>query len=667
MMKNKFKDLQKINSNIKDNITNNIKYQGIKKMTNIEGIKIAEKIQKKNLPELKLTKLKTRPESESENEYRGKSINNTNTQLNTKNPSNLSKKKKSHSLMKRNDLVFPKINNNINEYEHFEKKFTLHNNNIPKKKNQKIGLHTGNNNINNIALLQGNLLKNEKNKDYEGDKSDKIYSKNETLNIQKVKSKIPKCAGNSNNIKNMHQSKLKSIKKEPSNIINDNINSLLHPIPGLSSISNPNNFLFQNKSSLTSANNNKINNSNIPLPPSSISSASSSISTLGSIPSTSSVSSSSSISNELKQLKELELMTEKLTLLQNLVSTLGGISPFSGLNTRKTVNITPDIFNNTYKNFEISVTSKSNIINEKEIIKGYAYNSSMGNIRDYNEDTITATKMILNNDENEYVYFFGVYDGHGGKGCSFYLKDNLHKNIKDFSSIGIKLGIDETEENFKKEEGLNENGEIKDSSGSCGIIAMIKGKKCIIANVGDSRLVIFKNGKISFTTEDHKPDSEKEKKRIEAAGGKIYQTPSFFPLYQNGKQIEIPWRVLPGRLSVSRTFGDIEAKEEKFGGMKGVVVALPDITEIELNEEYNFIVIGCDGIFDVLTNEELLECIKIVLKEKKMTEYINDDDVHELCGDFAAMIIKSALAKDSFDNVSCIVIAINLNGLLPIN
>jgi len=667
MLKNKFKDLQKINSNIKDNITNNIKYQGIKKMTNIEGIKIAEKIQKKNLPELKLTKLKTRPESESENEYRGKSINNTNTQLNTKNPSNLSKKKKSHSLMKRNDLVFPKINNNINEYEHFEKKFALHNNNIPKKKNQKIGLHTGNNNINNIALLQGNLLKNEKNKDYEGDKSDKIYSKNETLNIQKVKSKIPKCAGNSNNIKNMHQSKLKSIKKEPSNIINDNINSLLHPIPGLSSISNPNNFLFQNKTSLTSANNNKINNSNIPLPPSSISSASSSISTLGSIPSTSSISSSSSISNELNQLKELELMTEKLTLLQNLVNTLGGISPFSGLNTRKTVNITPDIFNNTYKNFEISVTSKSNIINEKEIIKGYAYNSSMGNIRDYNEDTITATKMILNNDENDYVYFFGVYDGHGGKGCSFYLKDNLHKNIKEFSSIGIKLGIDETEENFKKEEGLNENGEIKDSSGSCGIIAMIKGKKCIIANVGDSRLVIFKNGKISFTTEDHKPDSETEKKRIEAAGGKIYQTPSFFPLYQNGKQIEIPWRVLPGRLSVSRTFGDIEAKEEKFGGMKGVVVALPDITEIELNDEYNFIVIGCDGIFDVLTNEELLECIKIVLKEKKMTEYINDDDVHELCGDFAAMIIKSALAKDSFDNVSCIVIAINLNGLLPIN
>ena len=241
----------------------------------------------------------------------------------------------------------------------------------------------------------------------------------------------------------------------------------------------------------------------------------------------------------------------------------------------------------------------------------------MGNIRDYNENTITATKVVLNEDEKDYSYFFGVYDGHGGKGCSFYLKDNLHKNIKEFSQQGIKLGIEKTEENFKKEEGLNENGEIKDSSGSCGIIAMIKNKKCIIANVGDSRLVIYKNGIISFVTEDHKPGSETEKKRIETAGGTIYQTPSLFPLYQNWKEIEIPWRVLPGRLSVSRTFGDIEAKEEKFGGKKGVVVALPDITENELNDEYNFIVLGCDGIFDVLSNEEILECIHIVLKEKK--------------------------------------------------
>ena len=214
---------------------------------------------------------------------------------------------------------------------------------------------------------------------------------------------------------------------------------------------------------------------------------------------------------------------------------------------------------------------------------------------------------------------------------------------------------------------MSESGGILDSSGSCGCMAMIKNNKCIIANVGDSRLILFKNGKVSFATEDHKPGTESEKRRIQLAGGTVYQTPTIFGLYQNGKKIEIPWRVLPGRLSVSRTFGDIEAKDEKFGGMAGVVVAAPDITELVLDDEYNFMVIGCDGIFDVLSNEEILECLKIVLKEKKIEDNINNEDVHELCGDFAAMIIKSAMAKDSFDNVSCIVVAFNINDLLLVN
>ena len=671
MLKNK---LQKITPNLKDNITNNIKYQGIKKIANIDNMKTQEKIPKKNLPEIKLTKIKAKPDSDSENEYKGKKTNNTNMQLNNKNL--LTKKKKSHSLMKKKDVVFPKINNNINEFDNYDKKFSLHNNhnnhNIQKKKNN-FGLHNGNNNI---ALLQGGIIKNDKNKDFEGDKNDKLHTKNETLNIQKVKSKIPK--PQMNNIKSIHQPKLKAIKKESTNTINDNKNLLNYQIPLIPSNNNKISAFNNNNSNVSppSLFPNSINlssNSNSLLPASNTTSSppittATTVSATATAPTDTSAAkdndidkSSSSIANELK---EVELLTEKLNILHNLFSSL---PIFNNPTIGKTVNITPEIFNNTYKNFEISLTSKEGDIKEGEIIKGFGYNSSMGNIRDYNEDTITATKVILNEDENNYFYFFGVYDGHGGKGCSFYLKENLHININEFSSNGLKLGIEKTEEKFKKEEALNEIGEIKDSSGSCGIVAMIKGKKLIIGNVGDSRLVIFKNGLISFTTEDHKPGSDTEKKRIEAAGGKIYQTPSIYPLYQNGKEIETPWRVLPGRLSVSRTFGDIEAKDPKFGGMKGVVVALPDITEIELNDEYNFIVLGCDGIFDVLSNEELLECVKIVLKEKKINDVIKDEDIHELCGDFAAMIIKSALAKDSFDNVSCIVIALNLNGLLSQN
>ena len=77
---------------------------------------------------------------------------------------------------------------------------------------------------------------------------------------------------------------------------------------------------------------------------------------------------------------------------------------------------------------------------------------------------------------------------------------------------------------------------------------MIQKNKCIIENVGDSRLVVYKNNSVFFCTEDHKPDSNVEKERITKAGRKIYQTPSLFPLFQNGKEIKIPWRVLPGRL-----------------------------------------------------------------------------------------------------------------------
>ncbi len=42
---------------------------------------------------------------------------------------------------------------------------------------------------------------------------------------------------------------------------------------------------------------------------------------------------------------------------------------------------------------------------------------------------------------------------------------------------------------------MDEKGNLVDSSGSCGIMLMIKGKKCIIANRGDSRIVIFRNKK----------------------------------------------------------------------------------------------------------------------------------------------------------------------------
>ena len=379
--------------------------------------------------------------------------------------------------------------------------------------------------------------------------------------------------------------------------------------------------------------------------------------------------------HDIKEFKESKERAEKLNLLNNIFKTIGNTSPlnFTGfIPFKKEIKLSSEIFRNNYKNFQESIISNKDDFSKFDIIKGYAYNTNKGNIRSYNEDEICISKLYFNdvnkennkNDLNKhFCHFFAIYDGHGGKGCSLFLKENLHKLIKEFSPIGIKIGIDLAEEKFKNSIALDEKGNLKDKSGSCGIMLMIKGKKCIIANIGDSRLVIFRNKNIYFTTTDHKPDSVIEKARIELSGGKLYKVKALLPVYQNGVKIKTPWRILPGRLSVSRTFGDILAKDEKFGGNKTAIIALPDINEMELNNEYNFIVMGCDGIFDVLKNEELLECIQIVIKEKKIKNF-KDVDMHKLCGDFASMIIKSALAKDSFDNVSCIVIAINLQPCL---
>ena len=63
-----------------------------------------------------------------------------------------------------------------------------------------------------------------------------------------------------------------------------------------------------------------------------------------------------------------------------------------------------------------------------------------------------------------------------------------------------------------------------------------------------------------------------------------------------------PYRVYPGRLSVSRTIGDIEAKDARYGGNPAVVIAVPEVRAFKIKENYDYIIIGCDGIFEKMDN-----------------------------------------------------------------
>lgn len=128
-------------------------------------------------------------------------------------------------------------------------------------------------------------------------------------------------------------------------------------------------------------------------------------------------------------------------------------------------------------------------------------------------------------------------------------------------------------------------------------------------NVGDSRAVLSSSSghKAIPLSIDHKPSHSKERKRIQESGGQIYQTATIASMSDNSSMPEIiigPIRVFPGRLSVSRTFGDTEAKVITKGGNPKVVVSTPEICSFKLDKSHDFVILGCDGIFDKLTDRE---------------------------------------------------------------
>ena len=696
------KEFHKTTSALKDNLIQS-KFPHSRRSIAHENLKIIDQVPKNNLPELKLTKLKIRPGSDPEKDNpKDKDKNKITTKTGLKYVPFVPKMHKNHSIIKKAELMFPKIKNatNTNFFEQTQDNnmiitnFNKNNNmgfqanlnklaqkrkNIHSKRSDKIktlygtyGINIKNINNNNLNTnsIPNKKSFNDKLSDIEKSNAENMNNSNNgdlfMVNLHKIKPKIPKYPKSNKSLPS--KTKIKKNKKD----INFKNSLTIKPLINYPKNNNYlNNFMknpitnntnnIEQKINLTELNQKNpsiINNTNY----------------INNITLTPPISNNNPIPNYLNVNKPLaqspppstDIIGQGLESPFSISSLLNLLALFSGGSPsirKEPVELSPEIFKNTYNNFTESITSSTEEFEKDDIIKGYAFNTSMGNIRDYNEDTITATKIILDGVNDSNTFFFAVYDGHGGNGCSLYLKEKLHHFIKNFTKESLNEAINTVEEKFMSEEALDEKGEIKDPSGSCGIMALIQKNKLIIANVGDSRLVLFKKNSLYFSTEDHKPGSPSEKTRIEKGGGMVYQTPSLIPLRQNGKEIEPPWRVLPGRLSVSRTFGDVEAKNEKLGGMKNVVVALPDITEIELDEDFNFMVLGCDGIFDVLSNEEILECIKIVLKEKEIND-LNNVNISELCGYIADMIIKSSLAKDSYDNVSCIVVAINMKELI---
>lgn len=176
---------------------------------------------------------------------------------------------------------------------------------------------------------------------------------------------------------------------------------------------------------------------------------------------------------------------------------------------------------------------------------------------------------------------------------------------------------------------------------------------------------------------DHKPSDPMEQRRIALAGGRVYCnsisssgvqrsaspnqsnlgspcSPSRMPVYQKPKIVG-PVRVFPGRLSVSRSFGDVVAKLQKYGGNDKVVIAQPEISEFKIGQEHDFILIGSDGIFDKLANEDIVRCVWDSVK-KSLKQGLSDHDMYEAA---AQDVVQLAMDNNSLDNVTAILICLN--------
>jgi protein phosphatase PTC2/3 len=285
------------------------------------------------------------------------------------------------------------------------------------------------------------------------------------------------------------------------------------------------------------------------------------------------------------------------------------------------------------------------------IVNLYCANTHKGIIRDYNEDRVMIMLRIpkpadRKDEKWPFCSFFGLYDGHGGKNCSNFLRDNLHLYITqdiNFPSDPQKAII----KGFQKAESTFIDIAIKkkDKSGSCAVIVLVVGKKCYIANLGDSRAIISSdNGNsCSALTKDHKPDEDAEKQRILNAGGEVY--------YSGQSNETFVSRILPGRLAVSRAFGDIEAKLKELGGNPDVLIAIPEIKIFPITSNVDFIGIGSDGIFDKLENKDVVDiiwsqCINLNRNEPliKLTQGVEN-------------VLIEAMNRESLDNVTLLVLA----------
>lgn len=236
--------------------------------------------------------------------------------------------------------------------------------------------------------------------------------------------------------------------------------------------------------------------------------------------------------------------------------------------------------------------------------------------------------------------FFAIYDGHAGSGVARYCAQHLLHHItgsREFTGLlegrldtpaavetvrrAIRNGFLNIDERMRSDAALAEND--MDRSGSTAVALLVSPWHVYLINCGDSRGVLQRGRSEHFCTEDHKPCNPRERERIQRAGGSV--------MVQR----------VNGSLAVSRALGDYDYKcVDGKGPTEQLVSPEPEVTVIERSPRDEFAVLACDGIWDVMSNEELCAFVRSRLEIT--------DDLELICN----MVADTCLYKGSRDNMS---------------
>ena len=283
-----------------------------------------------------------------------------------------------------------------------------------------------------------------------------------------------------------------------------------------------------------------------------------------------------------------------------------------------------------------------------------------GRTKPNNQDDLFAINNFANC-KNQ--LFLGVMDGHGihGHEVSAFVKRNLPifienslpydsnshlvANYSDTSEVvlnkiqkAIHAGFLNTHKNLVTKRQIDIN-----YSGTTAVSVLIRNKYCICANVGDSRAVIGRLDTVWYPigiSNDHKPNSEGEKKRIEECGGRIE------PFKEENGEFIGPDRVwlkdeqLPG-LAMSRSIGDLVAA--RVG-----VSSEPEIILHELTPHDKFLIIASDGIWEFIDSHE---CITII------SEFYEKGQIEEAASELINEAIKRWHKEDNIvDDITLVLV-----------